>query len=144
MTDALTGRSGGSKVAPAQEDARACKKGGWVCRKHTGRQQAEAESAGRSKDFNAACFMQTVPSPYKRRGENHLSFKCHRASPGKVMPLFTKIKLKTMGIMEKFMKMMEKDFQKVDFTKKEMVVYGIIVPVVLIAITAIAGWLESL
>jgi cobalamin biosynthesis protein CobD/CbiB len=46
--------------------------------------------------------------------------------------------------MEKFMKMMEKDFQKEDFTKKEMVVYGIIVPMVLIAIMAFAGWLESL
>ena len=97
---------------------------------------------GGQKDSNAACFMQTVTSPLN--AEWRIICHCHRASSGKVMPLFTKIKLKTMGIMEKFMKMMEKDFQKEDFTKKEMVVYGIIVPVVLIAIMAFAGWLESL
>lgn len=46
--------------------------------------------------------------------------------------------------MEKLFEIMEKDFRKEDFTKKEMLVYGIIVPVVLIAIMAFAGLLESI
>lgn len=46
--------------------------------------------------------------------------------------------------MEKLFEIIEKDFRKEDFTKKEMLVYGIIVPVVLIAIMAFAGWLESI
>ena len=39
---------------------------------------------------------------------------------------------------------MEKDFRKGNFTKKELVVYGIIVPFVLVLIMGLAGWLESL
>ena len=46
--------------------------------------------------------------------------------------------------MEKLFEIMEKDFRKEDFTKKEMVVYGIIVPLALVVIMALAGWLESL
>ena len=45
--------------------------------------------------------------------------------------------------MEKLFWIME-DFRKEDFTKKEMVVYGIIVPLALVVIMALAGWLESL
>lgn len=39
---------------------------------------------------------------------------------------------------------MEKDIQKESFSKKEVFVYGILVPLVLIAIMGIAGWLETL
>lgn len=46
--------------------------------------------------------------------------------------------------MEKLFRIMEKDFRKEDFTKKEMVVYGIVVPLTLVVIMALAGWLESL
>ena len=46
--------------------------------------------------------------------------------------------------MEKLFEIMEKDFRKEDFTKNEMLVYGIIVPLALVVIMALAGWLESL
>ena len=46
--------------------------------------------------------------------------------------------------MKDFFRIMEKDIQKESFSKKEMVVYGIIVPFALVAIMALAGWLESL
>ena len=39
---------------------------------------------------------------------------------------------------------MEKDYQKENFTKQEMVVYGILMPLVLVAVMALAGWMESL
>lgn len=45
--------------------------------------------------------------------------------------------------MEKFIHTMEKDVRKDYFTKKEMVVYGIIVPLALVIIMGLAGWLES-
>lgn len=46
-------------------------------------------------------------------------------------------------IMKKITETMEKDFRTENFTKKEMVVYGIIVPAVLVLIMGLAGWLES-
>ena len=46
-------------------------------------------------------------------------------------------------IMTKFTETMEKDFRKENFTKKELVVYGIVVPIVLVLIMGLAGWLES-
>ena len=46
--------------------------------------------------------------------------------------------------MKKFWQTMEKDYQKEEFTRKEMVVYGILVPVGFVAIMLIAGWMESL
>lgn len=45
--------------------------------------------------------------------------------------------------MKKFMKTMEKDVRKDGFTKKEMVVYGIIVPLALVLIMGLAGWIEN-
>lgn len=45
--------------------------------------------------------------------------------------------------MKKITETMEKDFRTENFTKKEMVVYGIIVPAVLVLIMGLAGWLES-
>lgn len=46
--------------------------------------------------------------------------------------------------MKKFWQTMEKDYQKEEFTKKEMVVYGILVPIGFVAIMLLAGWMESL
>jgi hypothetical protein len=46
--------------------------------------------------------------------------------------------------MDKFMKTMEKDVQKDNFTKKEMVVYGVLVPLALVLIMGLAGWIENL
>ena len=46
--------------------------------------------------------------------------------------------------MNEFFETMEKDYQKENFTKQEMIVYGIIAPIVLMAIMALAGWMESL
>ena len=41
------------------------------------------------------------------------------------------------------MKTMEKDVRKNNFTKKEMVVYGIIAPLALVLIMVLAGWIEN-
>ena len=43
-----------------------------------------------------------------------------------------------------FEKMMTDDESGHRFTTKEVVVYGIVVPVVLVLIMGIAGWMESL
>ena len=59
-------------------------------------------------------------------------------------PIDTVITKKIEHIMEKLFEILEKDFRKENFTKKELVVYGIIVPVVLVLIMGLAGWLESL
>ena len=46
--------------------------------------------------------------------------------------------------MKNFWNIMMKDIDNEHFTKTEMVVYGILVPVVLVAIMGVAGWLETL
>lgn len=46
--------------------------------------------------------------------------------------------------MKDFFKTWEKDIQKDGFTKKECIIYGIIAPIVLFAIMALAGWMDSL
>lgn len=46
---------------------------------------------------------------------------------------------------ENFWKTMENfDIHQGEFTKRELLVYGVVVPVVLVAIMGIAGWLETL
>ena len=45
--------------------------------------------------------------------------------------------------MKKIMKTMEKEVRKDNFAKKEMVVYGIIVPLALVLIMGLAGWIEN-
>ena len=42
-----------------------------------------------------------------------------------------------------FEKLMTDDESRQKFTTKEVVVYGIVVPVVLVLIMGIAGWLET-
>jgi len=45
--------------------------------------------------------------------------------------------------MKEFWRIMEKDIHKENFSRKEMVVYGILVPLGFVAIMGIAGWLET-
>ena len=42
------------------------------------------------------------------------------------------------------MQMMEKDYKNENFTMKEIIVFGVIAPVVIIAIIGIIGWLDSI
>lgn len=46
--------------------------------------------------------------------------------------------------MKEFFEILEKDYLKEDFSVKEWIVAGIVVPVVMIAIMAIAGWMDML
>lgn len=46
--------------------------------------------------------------------------------------------------MKDFVEIMGKDYLKEDFSVKEWIVAGIVVPVVMIAIMAIAGWMDML
>lgn len=46
--------------------------------------------------------------------------------------------------MKEFFETMEKDYQKENFTTQEMIIYGIISPIVLVAVMVLAGWMESL
>jgi hypothetical protein len=45
--------------------------------------------------------------------------------------------------MKKFFDIMRKDILSEHFTNKELVIYGILTPIVLFAIMAVAGWLET-
>ena len=45
--------------------------------------------------------------------------------------------------MNEFLNMMEKDYRKENFTMKEIVVFGVIAPIVILAVLAIIGWLDS-
>ena len=46
--------------------------------------------------------------------------------------------------MKEMLDLLEKDIRKENFSKSELLVYGIIAPIVLIIIMAIAGWIETL
>ena len=46
--------------------------------------------------------------------------------------------------MKEFLRIMGKDIMDENFTRKEYVIYGIVTPLVLIGIMALAGWLETL
>ena len=46
--------------------------------------------------------------------------------------------------MKEFLKIMGKDILSENFTRKEYIVYGILVPLVLVAIMALSGWLETM
>lgn len=45
--------------------------------------------------------------------------------------------------MKTFIKKMKKDYQEESFTKLEWTIYGVLAPVLLIAVMALAGWIES-
>ena len=46
--------------------------------------------------------------------------------------------------MKDFFEIMGKDIMDEHFSKREYVIYGILTPIVLIGIMALAGWLETL
>ena len=46
--------------------------------------------------------------------------------------------------MRDFIDIMLKDIKDEHFTRKEYIVYGILTPIVLIGIMALAGWMETL
>lgn len=46
--------------------------------------------------------------------------------------------------MKEFLRIMGKDIYDEHFTTREYVIYGILTPLVLVAIMAFAGWLETL
>lgn len=46
--------------------------------------------------------------------------------------------------MKEFLRIMGKDIYDEHFTRKEYVIYGIVSPLVLVAVMALAGWLETL
>jgi hypothetical protein len=45
--------------------------------------------------------------------------------------------------MKKFFDIMKKDILSEHFTNKELVIYGVITPIALFAVMALAGWLET-
>ncbi len=46
--------------------------------------------------------------------------------------------------MKEFFEIMGKDILSENFSKREYVIYGILTPIVLIGIMAVAGWLETM
>lgn len=46
--------------------------------------------------------------------------------------------------MKKFLEIMEKDILSEDFSNTEYIIYGIVAPIVLVALMGIAGWIDSL
>jgi hypothetical protein len=45
--------------------------------------------------------------------------------------------------MKKFFDIMKKDILSEHFTNKELVIYGVLAPIILFAIMALAGWMET-
>lgn len=45
--------------------------------------------------------------------------------------------------MKEFFDIMKKDILSEHFTKKQLVIYGVLTPIALFAIMALAGWLET-
>lgn len=46
--------------------------------------------------------------------------------------------------MKEFLRIMGKDIMDEHFTAREYVIYGILTPIVLVGIMALAGWLEAM
>lgn len=46
--------------------------------------------------------------------------------------------------MKQFFEIMLKDIQREEFTQKEILVYGVVAPLGLIALMGFAGWIESI
>ena len=46
--------------------------------------------------------------------------------------------------MKQFLEIMLKDIQREEFTLKECLVYGVVVPLGMIALMGFAGWMESI
>ncbi|MEE1287107.1 MAG: hypothetical protein UHK44_00635 [Bacteroidaceae bacterium] len=46
--------------------------------------------------------------------------------------------------MKELIEILLKDIKDENFSKREYIVYGILTPIVLVALMAVAGWLETL
>ncbi len=46
--------------------------------------------------------------------------------------------------MKELIEILTKDIMDENFTKREYIVYGIVTPLVLVALMALAGWLETI
>ena len=46
--------------------------------------------------------------------------------------------------MKELIEILTKDIKDENFTKREYIVYGILTPLVLVALMAVAGWLETM
>jgi len=46
--------------------------------------------------------------------------------------------------MKEFLRIMGKDIMDENFTTREYVIYGVVTPLVLVGIMALAGWLETM
>lgn len=46
--------------------------------------------------------------------------------------------------MKELIEILLKDIKDENFTRKEYIVYGVLTPIVLVAIMALAGWLETI
>ena len=46
--------------------------------------------------------------------------------------------------MKELIEILTKDIKDENFSKREYIVYGILTPIVLVALMAIAGWLETM
>lgn len=46
--------------------------------------------------------------------------------------------------MKKFFELMMKDYQKENFTVSEWIIGGIVLPLVLVALMGVAGWMDHL
>lgn len=45
--------------------------------------------------------------------------------------------------MREFLDIMAKDIEKENFSRRELLIYGVVAPVALLVIMAIAGWMET-
>ena len=59
-------------------------------------------------------------------------------------PLFNWLNNLNKIIMKEFFNVMFEDMKQEGFTKKEFVIYGVVVPVAFIATLGIAGWIEQM
>ena len=45
--------------------------------------------------------------------------------------------------MREFLDIMAKDIEKENFSRRELLIYGVVAPVALLVIMAIAGWMDT-
>ena len=58
--------------------------------------------------------------------------------------LFEHYSLKKYTTMKELIEILLKDIKDENFSKREYIVYGILTPIVLVALMAFAGWLETM
>ena len=61
-----------------------------------------------------------------------------------ILPFFNWLNNLNKIIMKEFFNVMFEDMKQEGFTKKEVVIYGVVVPLAFIATLGIAGWIEQM